>query len=71
MKNRLTQPMRRVLQNLADGKPLSTGLIADHATNSVTGALRKRGYISMKPDATFAITPQGRAPLADNTTKDH
>jgi len=63
--------MRRVLQNLADGKPLSAGLIADHATNSVTGALRKRGFISMKPDATFAITPQGRAALADNTTKAH
>lgn len=71
MKNRLTQPMRRVLQNLADGKPLSTGLIADHATNSVTGTLRKRGYISMRPDTTFVITPQGRAALTDTTTKTH
>lgn len=68
MKNRLTQPMRRVLQNLADGKPLSTGLIADHATNSVTGALRKRGYIIMKGDTTFAITPQGREALNEPKT---
>lgn len=68
MKNRLTQPMRFVLQNLADGKPLSTGLIAGHAVNTVTGALRKRGFISMKADATFTITPHGRAALNEPKT---
>lgn len=68
MKNRLTQPMRFVLQNLVDGKPLATGLIAGHALNTVTGALRKRGFIAMKADTTFAVTPQGRAALNEPKT---
>lgn len=63
--------MRLLLQNLVDGRPIESGMTAEHAVNSVTGALRKRGYITMKPDATFAITPQGRAALNDTTTKAH
>lgn len=73
MKNRLTQPMRQVLQNLINGKPVGNGLttsnMRDVVIATVTGTLRKRGYISMRPDTTFVITPQGRAALTDTTTK--
>lgn len=67
---RLTQPMRQVLQNLIDGKPIGYAPNTDRVAwdTSVTAAtsLRKRGYVTLGADATYTITPHGREALAQH-----
>lgn len=67
MSGRLTQPMRQVLRNLADGKKPDHGLTVTDLRPSTTvlGALRKRGLVTIKADATFEITATGRQALED------
>lgn len=68
---RLTQPMRQVLRNLADDKPIHTGLPVNDMRHivlaTVLGSLRKRGLVTMRADATHQITQQGRDALEQST----
>lgn len=70
---RLTQPMRQVLRNLADGKPEQEGLVISDMRHivlaTVLRSLRKQGYVAQRRDATHYITPRGRDALAQATVK--
>ena len=70
---RLTQPMRQVLRNLADGKPEHEGLAVNDMRHivlaTVLRSLRKQGYAAQRRDATHYITPRGREALEQATQK--
>ncbi len=63
--------MRQVPRNLADDKPIHTGLPVNDMRHivltTVLNSLRKRGLVTMRVDTTHQITQQGRDALEQST----
>lgn len=80
MQRILTKPMRTVLQNLEEGKPIDDGLttvstaampngipVRITASAAVLKALVKRGYLRQTQDAGYKVTSAGRQALTTST----
>lgn len=69
---RLTQPMRQVLRNLIDGRPVDDGLTRIDAStspaNTVLNALLRRGLVRRRRDLSYEVTALGQAALAAHET---